>query len=379
MPEKNPFITKGYAGTEYFCDRKKETSTLVKWLTNNNNVALISPRRYGKTDLIRHCFAQPEIADNYYTFVIDIYSAKSFADVVMLMSEAIVKTLITKSKRALDTFLAILQSLRGSFSYDWAGTPSFSIGIGDIHTPEKTLSEIFEYLKKADKPCIVAIDEFQQASKIDANLEAIFRTNVQYCNNATFIFSGSERHMMGEIFTSPKRPFYQSTTLFFLDRLPLDKYSDFCTRHFVKAGKTLDESVVPELYSRFDGITYYMQRLMNEMFSDTPKGETCTVENIDFALNSILDATSVVYENMMYQLPERQRMVLKAIANATVAEQPTSMDFVRKYQLPSPNSVKSALPALIDKDLVMTDKGKYMLCDKFLELWIKAQIKPSYF
>lgn len=370
MAAKNPFITKGYAGSEYFCDREKETKTLVKWLTNNNNVALISPRRYGKTDLIRHCFTQPEIDGEYYTFVIDIYSAKSLNDIVMMLSDAIIKVLMSKSKKALESFLNILQSLRGCFSYDWSGTPSFTVGIGDIHTPEKTLSEIFEYLEKADKPCIVAIDEFQQVAKIGENIEALLRTHVQYCENATFIFSGSERHMMGEIFTSPKRPFYQSTTLYFLDRLPLDKYSEFCKRLFENGSKQLESDVVPVIYERFDGVTYYMQRIMNEMYSDTPKEGTCSIADIDIAVQSILDASSVVYENLMYQLPEKQRIVMKAIARSGIAEQPTSIDFIQKHKLTSPNSVKAALPALIDKDLVTTDKGKYMLCDKFLELWI---------
>lgn len=86
---------------------------------------------------------------------------------------------------------------------------------------------------------------------------------------------------------------------------------------------------MPVIYERFDGVTYYMQRIMNEMYSDTPKEGTCSI-----------------------------------------AEQPTSIEFIQKNKLTSPNSVKAALPALIDKDLVTTDKGKYMLCDKFLELWI---------
>jgi len=375
MAIKNPFVTKGYAGADYFCDREKETATLVKWLTNNNNVALISPRRYGKTDLIRHCFAQPEIECEYYTFIVDIYSCRSLNDIVLMLSDSIVKTLMTKSQRALESFLTILQSLRSGFSYDWAGTPSFTIGVGDIHTPEKTLSEIFDYLKKADKPCIVAIDEFQQVAKIGENIEALLRTYVQNCDNATFLFSGSERHMMSEIFTSPKRPFYQSTTLFFLDRLPMDKYENFCKRHFEEAGKQLDDNVVTTLYNRFDGVTYYMQRLMNEMFSDTQKGEVCLVEDIDIAIKEILDATSVVYESLMYQLPEKQRMVLVAIAKDGIAEQPTSMEFVQKHRLISPSSVKSALPALIDKNLVTMDKGKHTLCDKFLEMWLNVSVR----
>lgn len=78
----NPFVTNGYAGEHYFCDRVQETQALIDLLTNGNNVALISPRRLGKTDLIRHCFAQSAIMDNYYTFLIDIYATSSLQDFV---------------------------------------------------------------------------------------------------------------------------------------------------------------------------------------------------------------------------------------------------------------------------------------------------------
>ena len=78
----NPFVTNGYVGAEYFCDRVQETSDIVSLLRNGNNLALISPRRYGTTDLIRHCFDQEEIKDKYYTFIIDIYSMKSLAEMV---------------------------------------------------------------------------------------------------------------------------------------------------------------------------------------------------------------------------------------------------------------------------------------------------------
>ena len=78
----NPFVTNGYAGAEYFCDRVQETKDITAWLQNGNNIALISPRRYGKTDLIRHCFEQNDIKKRYYTFIIDIYSTKSLAEMV---------------------------------------------------------------------------------------------------------------------------------------------------------------------------------------------------------------------------------------------------------------------------------------------------------
>ena len=108
----NPFVTKGYAGPEYFCDRVKETSQLVELITNGNNMALISPRRVGKTDLIRHCFQQREIKDKYYTFHIDIYATSSLRDFVNVLGRAILDELKPKGKAVWDGFLQVLRSLR---------------------------------------------------------------------------------------------------------------------------------------------------------------------------------------------------------------------------------------------------------------------------
>ena len=160
----NPFVTTGYAGEEYFCDREKETQDIIRFLTNGNNVALISPRRYGKSDLLRHCFAQKAISDNYYTFIVDIYSTKSVAEMVGKLGSAILVTLKPRGKKAWERFLSILSSVRSGISFDMYGQPSWTISVGDIHSPVVTLDEIFTYLQNADRPCLVVIDEFQQIS-----------------------------------------------------------------------------------------------------------------------------------------------------------------------------------------------------------------------
>lgn len=371
MTKQNPFITTGYAGPEYFCDRVEETQQLIKWLTNGNNVALISPRRYGKTDLIRHCFAQPTIKRDYYTFIIDIYAAKTFEDVVKMMSLSIVRQLKPKGQKAMDTFLSFLQSIRPNISFDYMGNPSFSLSQGEIRTPETTLSELFQYLQSAEKPCLVAIDEFQQICKIkDEHVEALFRTQVQYCSNANFVFSGSQRHLMGEMFTTSEHPFYQSATIFELKRLPKEKYIAFAETLFQQSKLTLEKGVVESVYDRFNGITYYMQRVMNELYADADSSAPCTLTDVDIAIQHILSAMSIVYENLMYQLPDKQAQVLRAIANEGQATNLTSGRFVNKHGLVSPNSIKAAIPALLEKDLITSNQGVYQLYDKFLELWI---------
>ena len=367
----NPFVTTGYVGDEYFCDREKETQDIIRYLTNGNNVALISPRRYGKSDLLRHCFAQEVISGNYYTFIVDIYSTKTVAEMVGKLGSVILETLKPRGRKVWEKFLSILSSVRSGISFDINGQPSWTMSVGDIQSPTATLDEIFNYLQNADRPCLVAIDEFQQITKYgDPNIEAEIRTHVQYCNNAHFVFSGSRRHLMGAIFTSPARPFYQSVTLYHLNRLPLDKYTEFCVFHFKKQGKMLDEAVVNRLYSQFDGVTYYMQRVMNELFSKTAINARCIEADVSQAVDEIIAVSSIIYEDLMYQLPEKQSRVLIAVAKDGCVENVTSGKFVKRHGLVSPNSVKSAIPALIDKGLLTQDKGAYKVYDLFFALWL---------
>ena len=133
-----------------------------------------------------------------------------------------------------------LPSFRNNIRHEW--TAYLGIGLGAITNPSATLDEIFSYLNNAGKPCLIAIDEFQQITKYadDPNIEAALRTHIQRCSNAHFVFSGSHRHLMGAMFTSPARPFYQSVTLINLPPISVDKYAEFCLKHFERVSKHLD-------------------------------------------------------------------------------------------------------------------------------------------
>ena len=371
---ENPFVTNGYAGPDYFCDRKKETQDIIQLLSNGNNIALISPRRYGKTDLIRHCFNQETIKDKYYTFIIDIYSTKSLAEMVNKMGKTILDSLKPSGRKVWESFLNVVQSLKAGISFDADGLPSLTMSVGDIVNPNNTLDEIFHYLDKADKPCLVAIDEFQQILKYDnSTVEAALRTHVQYCSNANFVFLGSQRHMMGAMFVSPNRPFYQSVSIMNLKLIDLEKYCSFCEKHFSDAGKSLDREVVVQLYAKFNGVTFYLQKVMNVLFMRTNVGEHCQADELQPAIEYIVNFTSQTYEDLLYQLPEKQRLVLIAICNEGKASQITSGKFAKKHGLTSPSAVKSAVNALLERDLITQEKGIYEIYDKFLEIWIKER------
>lgn len=161
----NPFALSPVIPDDSFCDRKAETETLIRYVTNGSNFLLMSPRRMGKSGLIHHVFNQPEIRKRYATFYIDIYETSTLEEFIQKFGQEIVRQLARIGWGPLNGFLRSLASLRGAFSLDTAsGMPSFSVGIGEITRPEMTLDEIFAYLENAGKPCIVAIDEFQKVA-----------------------------------------------------------------------------------------------------------------------------------------------------------------------------------------------------------------------
>lgn len=370
----NPFILYGYESEEYFCDRKEETDQLYRLIRNGNNVALIAPRRIGKTGLIENLFHMTEVRRDYYTFLIDIYATKNMEDMIMAMGSGMLSSLRPMGTKVMQKFTNVLSSLRSGISFDPMGNPSWNVEVGDIHTPRTTLEEIFQYIEAADKPCIVAIDEFQAVSHYpDGHAEALIRTHVQHCRNANFIFSGSQRTMMAEIFNSPARPFYQSTSMMTLDCIPKDTYCLFAQKHFDAAGKSIPGSVFFSVYERFDGITWYIQRVMNELFAITSPGSSCSLEMIDIAINNILRANEFSYQSMLFQLPPKQKMLLVAICKAGKATAITSADFIRRWHLPSTSSVQSAIKGLVEKSFVTSALGVYEVYDKFFAMWLLRQ------
>ena len=177
--------------------------------------------------------------------------------------------------------------------------------------------------------------------------------------------------MMNGMFTSPSRPFYQAVSIINLQPLNLEVYTDFCVGMFEAAGKHLDRAVVASLYERFEGVTSYMHRILNVLYSRTEKGSTCVTPMVDEALDFILRLSSDTYESLYYQMPEKQRMMFLAIAREGKASAVTSGKFINKHKLVSASSANSALKGLLEKDFVTVDKNVYSLYDQFFALWLR--------
>lgn len=373
---ENPFYITGIIPEPYFCDREKETTWFIRTLENKAHILLISPRRMGKTQLIRHVFEQPSIKDNCYTFYTDIYPTTSLHELVLFLSKEIYSVLVPKGKAVIDKFLAGLHSLAGSIGYDpISGLPTFDIKLGDIHAPELTLEEIFRYLEQADKPCVFAIDEFQQIALYpEKNVEALLRAHIQKMNNCLFIYAGSNRHILENMFNSAAKPFYNSAEHIYLDCIPKDVYTAFANEQFSKAGRKILPEAVSLAYDLSEGHTYYVHNVLHNAFAYLNANKVIDESDIHETLSNILEEKGRTFASVMNQLNFQQKETLIAIAKEGKARGVTSVAFVKKHALKSPSSVQYAISALLDKQLLTYQNEErtktYSVSDRFLEMWI---------
>ena len=369
---KNPFIVGKYFSDAYFCDRSEETAFLAKQIENGRDVALISPRRMGKSGLIQHFFNQPTIKEHYHVFYVDIYATSSLSEFVYLLGKEIYAKLKSHTEQWHDRFFQIVKSLRMGFKLDpVTGQPTFDLGLGDIQTPITTLDEIFTYIEQSDKPCVIAIDEFQQIGEYqEKNIEAMLRTKIQQCRRSQFSFAGSKRHMMSNMFNSPAKPFYQSAISMGLDPIPMSVYTDFAVRLFEERSRHLLPEVVQTVWQYYEGYTWFVQMLMNELFALTPEGGICQPDMIDEARRGVVMSQESTFIELLSNLPPKQKMMLQAIAKAGNATNITSAKFIKKYNLSSASSVQSAVKQLLHNDLITHSGNTYRVYDRFLSEWL---------
>ena len=371
----NPFIVAGKIPAKYFCDRKEEAARLTDCIQNQENVVLISPRRMGKSKLIDYCFDKSAIRNSYYTLEADILQTTSLQEFIQVLGCVVYKQLARRSERLFKLFAATLRSLSASFGFDpIQNTPTFDIKLGDITAPEYTLDEIFAYIEKADKRCIIAIDEFQQITNYaEKNVEAILRTRIQRCSNANFIFAGSRRRILNEMFLSNKRPFYQSATLIQLDPIPKETYLKFVKKHFDDGQKNIEKEAVTNVYNTFEGVTYYMQRMMHDCFMEVPSHEVCTEAMAQKIIQRFVQENDTRLREMMSFISEQQKALLYAVCKEGTARHITSAAFVRNHNLKSQSSVQFAIKRLLELDLITEQERQYHISDPLLRLWIQHE------
>lgn len=368
----NPFILYGYEGPEYFCDRKEETEEMVSSLRNGCNITLMSPRRYGKTGLIRHVFHKIKEQDpDAACFYIDIYATNSLYDFVQTFAKAVVGKLDTPMQKAENIITKIFKSSQITISTDFmTGLPQLSLNFAPQYT-ESTLDEIFTYISQSQRNCYIAFDEFQQVTEYpEKNVEALLRTHIQKMNNAHFVFSGSRLHMMMEMFNSPKHPFYRSTEKLNLSTLDEAVYYSFAEEKLKEKDVSLPYDAFHELYSMVDGVTWYIQAVLNRLYRLTDK--TVTVKDMNEVIIKIILSEEEDYKRLFHLLTANQANLLLAIAREGSVAEPMSGQFLRKHQLKSTSSVQRALKYLADEEYIYLSERGYIIYDRFFGIWLKG-------
>lgn len=369
----NPFFLRGYHGAYLFCDREDETELLIQNATNGVNTLLFSPRKMGKTGLISHTFNQLKNDKNWNCIYIDIFATQSITDFTNELATAIlVKFPPTKSVGK--KFLDLLKGFSPVISYDpLSGLPEVSFTFNQPQQYQQSLKSLFAFLDQQDKMILLAIDEFQQITTYpETNTEAILRTIIQKLNNIVFIYSGSRKHLLINIFNDAKRPFYQSSQPLFLDFIPTKKYQKHIKKLFAKYGKTIDTESVEFILNWTHKHTYYTQSLCNKVF--TQSQNEVTLPDVLYACDTILQEQKGIYFQYRSLLTKPQWALLTAIGKEEQIEQPTANQFIRKHELSGPASVKRSLTSLIQKEMVYEDfidnKKVYWVYDRFLSKWL---------
>lgn len=375
MKPNNPFLVYGYISPEYFCDREVETEKMISALQNERNLTLIAPRRMGKTGLIKNVFYQlkEENPNEAAYFYMDIYSTRDLKAFIQLLAQTVLGELDTLSQNILRQMTAFFKSCRPVISADERnGMPTVSLDFVPERA-EQTLKEIFDYMVASKKRCYIAIDEFQQIMEYpEKEVEALLRSYIQFMPNVHFIFSGSKKHVMEEMFSSAKRPFYQSTQIMILKEIPLQSYYLFAQRFFAQQKRNLAEDTFTYLYELESGHTWYIQSILNRLYAK--KTERIDNSVVNECVNDILDELETIYQSNLTLLTNNQVELMKAIATEGCVKSVNANEFIKKHHLKTPSSVNVALKSLINKELIYNTPDGYIVYDRFFGKWLKDTV-----
>ena len=373
--KRNPFPITAYQGPDYFCNRLEETEKLSEALLNGRNTTLFSPRRMGKTGLIRHLFNSMK-GEKYNTIYVDIFGTKDLNGFINRLANSALDAVTKKKDNFITKAIEFFGKIRPQISYnELSGMPQVSFTLHGEAEKRATLKEILEMLEGQKFSNFIAIDEFQQINRYpEKNTEQILRSHFQHLNNCCFIFSGSQRHMLTSMFSDPRRAFYQSSEFLALEKLNKNEYKEFIHRQFLKNGQKIDKGDIEFILEWTQIYTFYTQYLCNKIFS---RGQVnISADLIKDCMLEIFSEREAVFYNYRNLLAYHQFRLLEAIGREEIVHEPTSQGFIKKYDLSNPSTVRKSLQALVDKEMIYEitggEKTSYQVYDVFLLRWLQS-------
>ena len=368
---KNPFVNQGYVSPEYFCDRQQETDEMLNHFENGRNITLVSPRRIGKTGLIKNLFYHIEQQNrNAICLYLDIFATKNLQDFTEMFGAVLFNGFAQKERSFMQRAANVLSSLRPVFTNDpFTGLPKMSITVEPSRS-QLTIQQIFDLLSRSKRDIYIAIDEFQQiANYPETGTEALLRSHIQFAGGVHFIFAGSKFRLMAEMFGSPQRPFFQSTEMMDLKALDKEVYYDFANRFFEKKRGSLNHDAFVQLYDCFEGHTWYIQSVLNRLYDNCLHVKS--MKEVNREIVHVVESRAPQYESLAQFLSSNQFNLLKAIASEGIVAEPTGGRFIRQHNMASASVVQSALRGLTEKEIVYRTPCGYIVYDRFMSIWLK--------
>lgn len=365
----NPFTTSGYVAPEYFCDREAETARIIEAIRSGRNLTLTSLRRMGKTALLMH--VEHIMPKKEFEFLyLDLLPTQKSEELLNILGAALAN-FSRKQSGFTERLLKTLASFRPVISYDAiTGQPSVTLTVASNNEVYGGMKQIMELVSGIRKRVVIVLDEFQQINNYgDNNIEPFFRSLVQQYPSISFIFSGSNKHMLETMFTSPARPFFGSADMMNLQNIPAKEYGEFIQKHFATGDIGITDDQIDEILNWCRYHTFYVQYFCNRLFG-TGKG-IITREILNKVKIDILESFSASFHTYSKILTKSQFDLLRAIALENQVNQPLAGSFIEKHKLKTTSTVKTALNSLVDKEIIVQHNDSWQVYDVFLMRWLE--------
>lgn len=371
---ENPFIYGKAVYGPNFADREEEISEMMMDLKSGQNILVYSPRRYGKTSLVQEVLSNLR-KEGVLTVYVDLFPVTSKSKFADFYTAALARGTETK----LEAMIRVIREVIGvtpKIKIKPEGLPNIEVELG-LRRPDvdQTLENIYDapqqIAKKRKKRVAVVFDEFQEIANLDGeHIERSMRTKVQHHDQVAYVFMGSKRHILKQIFRSKARAFYKQAKEYPLGKISSDKFKGFIAKKFAASGFKIDETSILKILGFTEGHPYYTQQLCHELWNLCLPNRTVRVSDVDIAVEKVLRINSGEYARIWESLTNVQRAVLLAIATEGGQGQLYSSEFIERHDLVSPQHVQKALKPLEQKELIERNR-KWEVTDIFFREWLR--------
>jgi AAA+ ATPase superfamily predicted ATPase len=336
---------------------------------SGQNMLIEGERRVGKSSLIVNTANKIK---NHHMVYIDINQIKSVNDLIARITNALISA--NKQIGAFEKIIKMLSHLRPSLSIDsLSGNPSISFHTSEI-LPLENIENLLDLIYKDNKSnkTIVVFDEFQNILNLNDsdNILAMMRSRIQFHSNMTYIFSGSVRNDMNNIFYDPDSPFFKSAIKIEVGALPRDDLSNYLTDCFKQGNRTLEKKVIEKIYIEAGDRVGDIQELCNALWSITENDTTLTETDVTDALNVVFAREKDLYEYNIDRLTSHPLRCLTSVAHlGGLSIQ--SATFLEYTGIIHASSVKKAINRLVTLKILYYYKKEYIFNSPFLKSWLK--------